>query len=211
MVRLFLSVVGLLGLMAPALAQRTQVIATHGAWSAYGGTSQDGRVTCGMSIVGAEDRALHIKWFRGSPGIILQAFKGSWRIPEGTSFPLEMRVDELAWWAAPAAVGSRDMVQWRVAPPDFEVFLEQFRRGNRLVIRFPSGNEAPWSVSLTGSSAIYNVFGRCVIALSEQPTQPHRSPSAPPNEAPSQPFGARPEPRVQPSSPPPPITPLPST
>ena len=74
-----------------------------------------------------------------------------------------------------------------------QTFDRQFRGAPSMTLTFPDGNEPPWSLSLAGSTAISDTFGRCVRDLTRQvqaaaqggaPTTP-----APQNGA-TQPFAA---------------------
>jgi hypothetical protein len=72
-----------------------------------------------------------------------------------------------------------------------------------MTLTFPDGNEPPWTVSLAGSTAISDAFGRCVRDLTRQvQAAQSQQPNGAPNGAPgaTQPFSA-------PSSPPPALPP----
>jgi hypothetical protein len=166
----------------------TRTLATQGAWKAYGGRSTDGTQVCGMSVSGDQGRSLHIKYYDGTNDLSLQAFKESWRIPVGTRFPVIMRVDGRSPWHVPQAYGRGDLVEWRVSLSQGDSFLSEFRFGTNLNIAFPSGSEAPWTASLSGSNAITSVFITCIQSMTGNnrpvasqpfgavPTQPFSSP-----------------------------------
>ena len=70
-----------------------------------------------------------------------------------------------------------------------QTFDQQFRAAGSMTLSFPSGNEPPWTMGLTGSMAISNAFGRCVTDLTAQQGAAH--PAAAP-AAPTQPYGQTP-------------------
>ncbi len=87
---------------------------------------------------------------------------------------------------------------WTLDPDTIQAFDRQFRSAPSMTLAFPDGNERPWTVSLAGSTAISDTFGRCVRDLTRQvqsfhPTQGNN----PPPQGATQPFS-------QPNAPPPP-------
>ncbi len=46
-----------------------------------------------------------------------------------------------------------------------------------MTLTFPDGNEPPWTISLTGSTAISDTFGRCITDLTRQVQARRRSSS----------------------------------
>ncbi|WP_207537185.1 hypothetical protein [Sabulicella rubraurantiaca] len=194
--RLVVLTLGLGLASTPALSQQggwSTDIATHGSWTAYRAQTPTGRQLCGIRVVGAEGRTLHLKHFAGDRHVTFQAFKSSWTIPQGTRLRLSLRVDNNAPWTTGGAVGQRNFVEWTVAG-GIERFEVQFRNGTRLFLEFPEGSEGPWVVSLTGSAAAMGRMVECMNAVRQGtgdaprggPTQPFGD--APRQAPPTQPF-----------------------
>ncbi|WP_301588809.1 hypothetical protein [Sabulicella glaciei] len=178
----------------PAPAQQrgwSTDIATHGSWTAYRAQTPTGRQLCGIRVVGAEGRTLHLKHFAGDRHVTFQAFKTSWSIPQGTRLRLSLRVDGNAPWTTGGAIGQRNFVEWTVGG-GIERFDAQFRNGARLFLEFPEGSEAAWVVSLTGSAAAMGRMVECMGTLRQgqgkrraaprpNPSAMRRAPHRPPS------------------------------
>jgi len=52
------------------------------------------------------------------------------------------------------AIGRHDAVEWTIPRESMAAFDAQFRSGAALELGFLCGNEAPWSLSLSGSSSL---------------------------------------------------------
>jgi len=75
------------------------------------------------------------------------------------------------------------------AGPRFnQIFDRQFRAAQSMTVTFPDGNELPWTISLDGSTAISNAFGRCITDLTRQ----LQSGQPPPAVTPVQPSATQP-------------------
>lgn len=174
----------------PQARTQTTPLGRYGAWSVYSMVTPAGRNVCGMVAQGSEGRRLHVQHVRGSNFILFQAFKASWRIPQGTRMAISMRIDEGAAWAAPQATGQRNSMQWtmRSGIPRFE---REFRNGSRLILTFPDGSEPDWAVSLNGSSEAMGRLVTCMRSHGAEPSQPFGgTPPAQPSQPnqPTQPF-----------------------
>jgi hypothetical protein len=90
------------------------------------------------------------------------------------------------------AVGSGQHVQWTLDRADAQTFDGQFRSASSMTVTFPAGNEKPWIISLSGSTAVSNAMGRCVTDLTQRANAAQQSaapaPATPP--AATQPFSA---------------------
>jgi len=172
---------------------QTSITARRGMWEAYSGISNTPRTPiCGISARG-RDRSLHIKFFQDNPeNLIIQIFKDGWSIPRNTVISARISIDRHEGWTVNRALGDGRKVEWLVPSDVFDEFANLFMAGRRMFISFPQGDEAPWEINLTGSSAIFSEFARCIVSLepSGRPTQPFRQ--GIPNGYTTQPFQASP-------------------
>lgn len=212
--RIWLAVI-LACITTPAWASLT-VYGRHGVWDLFKGTDTNGEQVCGVGHTDpATGRAFSLRYVAGGSGILFVADKSSWHIPAGTHIPVVMQIGSAQPWTE-QAVGNGERVEWsmdRTLVPEFDA---QFRAAMSMTVRFPAGNEPPWTISLTGSAAASTAMGQCVTALM-QAVPAVAPPAAPPGAA--QPYGTAPAaPAIQPPAvvtpqalpPLPPLPPAPS-
>ncbi len=169
-----------------------------GSWDAFSGPGDDGKPVCGIgSTDPADGHSLSLRLPIGDQNVVFEAKKPTWNIPNGTQMSVVLQVGADPPWNL-QAVGNGQVVEWSLDRNAMQTFDAQFRRGSRLVLSFPSGNEPPWTVWLNGSTAISNAFGRCIADLTQRagaqgattsqgPTQPYSQPTAPSPPATPQP------------------------
>ncbi len=191
---------------SPARADMT-VYYHAGSWDAFSGPGEGGAAVCGVGITNPTDgRSFSLRMQMGADAVTFQAKKPSWDIPNGTALPVVMQIGLDPPWNMQGS-GSGQIVTWMVDRNAMQSFDAQFRRASSMTLTFPSGNEVPWTVSLSGSTAISNAFGRCVNDMMQR----GQAPGAPPPQpaGPTQPFGGTPAapptntPPPQPGGPPP--------
>ncbi|WP_421988474.1 hypothetical protein [Roseococcus sp.] len=200
---------------APIAEAQQVVLARYGYWTALRTVSSGtGVPMCVVAINNTHTgRSFYIKWARGDRFLMVQAFRTSWNIPRSAQIPIALQVDSNSAWTATA--GNVDTmsngISWTVAGNAMLRFIEQFRLGSRMVLRFPSGSEAPWDISLTGTNAILSTFTQCMRDITGTATQPFAPPAPVPTQpfsapVPAQPFGpdTNPTPRPAPAPEPPP-------
>ncbi len=169
-----------------------------GYWRAFSGTDEQNRLLCGMATSNARDgRTLEIRAVIGDPGLTFLASKPTWDIPPDTKVPLVMQAEGAVPWTQ-EAVGGGHALRWALPEIEAGTFEQAFRDGSEMTISFPSGNEPPWKVLLTGSGSVDKTFRRCV--------QDYSARAAAAAQPPTQPFG---QPATQPFAPPIAATPLP--
>ena len=156
-----------------------------GSWDAFSGTGDDGKPVCGIGTTNpADGRSFSIRFIIGGEDVSFQAKKPSWTIPDGTQLPLVMQIGLDAPWNQ-QGTGHGQVVDWTLDRTTIQTFDAQFRRAGSMTLTFPSGNEAPWILSLSGSMAASNAFGRCITDLTRR-TGVQSAPAAP--AAATQPF-----------------------
>ena len=167
-----------------------------GSWDAFSGPDSDGKSVCGVGSTNPGDnRSFSLRFTIGADSVLFEAKKPNWNIPSGTQLPVVVQIGLDAPWNF-QGVGDGQVVEWSVDKTSMQSFDAQFRLASSMSVSFPSGNEPPWTVGLTGSTAISNAFGRCVTVLTQRasaqqtaPTQPYtQTPTQPTAPEPTQPF-----------------------
>jgi hypothetical protein len=170
-----------------------------GSWDAFSGPGADGKMVCGVGSTNPSDsRAFSLRFEIGSDSVQFQAKKPSWTIPPGTLIPVVVQIGLNTPWNFQGS-GDGQVIQWPLDRSDMQTFDAQFRQASSMTVSFPSGNEAPWTVGLSGSTAASNAFGRCVADVTQRTSgQP---PAAVP-AGPTQPYGQAPtQPMTLPAAP----------
>jgi hypothetical protein len=130
-----------------------------------------------------------VKYFVGSPGLVIQVFKNSWHFPaRATPVPVVVGFDnrpvyDVVGLGYPA--DHEGLVELHVEPAHSVEFMELFSNANTMWVRFKQGNDLPWTTKMFGNRGAASMFARCVVqfAPSGRPTEPY-------NAAPTQPYGA---------------------
>ncbi len=164
-----------------------------GAWDAFSGRGDDGRLVCGIGNTNpADGRRFMIRFTIGGEEATFAASKPAWTIPANTQAPLVMQVGLDTPWTE-QATGNGQMLSWTLDRSAIQSFDVQFRRASSMTLTFPDGNEPPWTVPLTGSTAISNAFGRCITDLTRRAqTAGGAPPPAAAPQGPTQPFSTAP-------------------
>ncbi len=190
--------VGLLGtlltiLCANVAMAQLKVYYHVGSWDAFSGAGTDGRPVCGVGTTNpADNRSFSLRFAIGGDSVMFEAKKPGWNIPGGTQVPVVMQIGLDTPWNV-QGVGNGEVLEWTLDRGTMQTFDAQFRRAGSMTLSFPSGNEAPWTVVLNGSTAISNAFGRCVTELAQR-TEPQQPAAAP--AGPTQPFDQSPQPNT---------------
>ncbi len=163
------------GLVAlPLLASNVKADVTTfahvGAWEAFGGLTNDGTPVCGVSAEGG-GRWFGLKYFKGDDSLTIQLSKDSWKVKNGTKITVTMQIDdEDPWRASATAFHMNDgdaALQFSIGSGQLAQWMQEFRGGNTLFIRFPNDNVEDWRADLTGSDAIGDAMTRCLRAMGE--------------------------------------------
>jgi hypothetical protein len=180
------------GLALPARAD-VNVYYHVGVWDAFDGQGDNGQPLCGIGSRNASDgRAFSLRFPIGGDDVTFTATKPGWNIPNNTQIPVVVQIGLQQPWTE-QAVGSGNRVEWTLDRSDIQTFDAQFRRATSMTVTFPSGNEPPWVISLSGSTAASNAMGRCVTDLTRRANAAApAATSAPANQTATQPFAAAP-------------------
>jgi hypothetical protein len=155
-------------LAASLAAADVRVLARVGSWSAFGGTADNGRATCGLSTSG-EGKYFLIKYFYGNDTFTIQLGSDSWKIANGGKQKLTMRFDDNPAWGATGTGfhfnGGQAALELSVNKNQLRAFMAQFRASNALRVTFDGTSVSGWFVSLAGTNAVSQVFAQCILNL----------------------------------------------
>jgi hypothetical protein len=178
--------------LAPVAARaQLQTYYHAGVWDAFSGRGDAGGPVCGVGTTNtADNKRFSLRFDIGGSATTLTASKPDWSVPDNTRVTVVMQVGLNTPWTS-QGVGHGHTIEWTLDPGAMQAFDRQFRGASSLTLTFPDGSEPPWSLSLAGSTAISDTFGRCIRDLTRQvqsalPT----ADGSPAPQGPTQPFGA---------------------
>ena len=126
------------------------------------------RAVCGIGTQNPTDgRSLTLTYTVGGSDLTVTASKPSWKIPDNTMLEADMQIDRNEPWQAQAD-GHGSAAEWVISAAEIRDFDTQFRNGSTLTLTFPTGNEPPWALSLSGSTAASATLWRCVQDLTDR-------------------------------------------
>lgn len=204
------AVVFVAGMLAPEAASAQIRTYYHvGVWDAFSGRNESGGAVCGVGNTDPTDhRRMSLRFDIGGTDTAFSVSKPAWAIPDNTRVTVVMQVGLNAPWTE-QGTGHGQTIDWPMDRNAMQSFDIQFRDSSSMTLTFPDGSEPPWTIALTGSSAISDAFGRCIRDLTRQVQAAQANGAAmppPPSAAPpppTQPFGAAPdEPQATGSAPP---------
>lgn len=178
--------------LAPtSAAAQMQTYYHAGAWDAFSGRNEKGGATCGVgSTMAPDERRLTIQIDIGDTDTAFSVSKAGWSIPDNTRVVVVIQIGLDTPWTQ-RGTGHDNAVDWTLDPGSMQTFDQQFRAASSMTLTFPDGTEPPWTISLAGSTAISETFGRCVQDLTRQvrAVQPRQNTPPTANSA-TQPFSA---------------------
>jgi hypothetical protein len=189
-----LGVAAFAAMMLPAAAMaQIQTYYHAGAWDAFSGRNDKGGAVCGVGNTNPTDnRRVSIRFDIGATDTVIMASKPDWAVPDGRQVTVVMQIGLNTPWTQ-QGTGHGHGISWVLDRASMQAFDQQFRSASLMTLTFPDGNEQPWAVPLTGSSAIDATFARCISDLTSQ-VQAAKAAGvgAPPPAAPgaTQPFGS---------------------
>jgi hypothetical protein len=177
--------------LAPVAARaQLQTYYHAGSWDAFSGRGEAGGPVCGVGTTNtADSRRFSLRFDIGGSATTLTASKPDWTVPDDTHVTVVMQVGLNTPWTS-QGVGHGHNIEWTLDPGAMQAFDRQFRGASSMTLTFPDGTEPPWSLSLAGSTAISDTFGRCIRDLTRQmQSAPPPVNGAPAPQGPTQPFG----------------------
>ncbi len=165
-----LAAVGALAIGAVAARAEVSTFARAGGWRAFGGTTNNGKLVCGVSTEGG-GRWFGIKYFKDDDALTIQLSKDTWKVKDGTKIKIQMQFDrESPWTANATAFHMSDgdaALEFEVPSRMVNQWLTEFRRSNSLFVRFPESNVDDWRAGLAGTSEIADRMGDCLRAMAK--------------------------------------------
>ena len=148
---------------------QTTVFDRSGAWRAFGGKCDDGRQKCGVSTIGA-GKYFSIDYFNGDNTLTVQLGSSDWRVKNGDKTRIMMQIDNGSPWRATGTgmhFSDGDAGLWfEIDRNQLDRFMDDFRAGDQLIVRFPDSDVSDWRASLSGTNRVSDSFGRCIRAIS---------------------------------------------
>jgi hypothetical protein len=148
---------------------QTTVFDRAGAWRAFGGRCDDGRQKCGISTSGT-GKYFSIDFFNSDNTLTVQLGSSDWRVKNGDKNQITMQIDDEAPWRATGTgmhFSDGDAGLWfEINRSQLDRFMDEFRGGDQLIVRFPDSDVSDWRASLSGTSRVSDSFVRCIRAIS---------------------------------------------
>jgi hypothetical protein len=147
---------------------QTTVFDRSGAWRAFGGTCDDGRQKCGVSTNGA-GKYFSIDYFNGDNTLTVQLGSSDWQVKNGDKTRITMQIDNGSPWRATGTgmhFSDGDAGLWfEINRSQLDRFMDDFRAGDQLIVRFPDSDISDWRASLSGTNRVSDSFTRCIRAI----------------------------------------------
>jgi hypothetical protein len=147
---------------------QTSVFDRSGAWRAFGGKCDDGRQKCGISTSGT-GKYFSLDFFNGDNTLTVQLGASDWRVKNGIKTRVTMQVDGEAPWRAIGTgmhFSDGDAGLWfEIDRNQLDRFMDEFRGGDELILRFPDSDASDWRASLSGTARVSEGFLRCIRAM----------------------------------------------
>jgi hypothetical protein len=148
---------------------QTTVFDRAGAWRAFGGKCEDGRQKCGVSTSGT-GKYFSIDYFNGDNTLTVQLGSGDWQVNNGAKTRVTMQIDNAPPWRATGTgmhFSDGDAGLWfEIDRDQLDRFLDEFRGGGQLIVRFPDSDVSDWRANLSGTNRVSESFVRCIRAIS---------------------------------------------
>ena len=148
---------------------QTTVFDRSGAWRAFGGACDDGRQKCGISTSGTS-KYFSIDYFNGDNTLTAQLGSSDWRVNNGDKTRVTMQIDSRPPWRATGTgmhFSDGDAGLWfEIDRNQLDRFMDEFRGGSQLIVRFPESDVSDWRANLSGTNRVSDSFVRCIRAIS---------------------------------------------
>jgi hypothetical protein len=199
MKRLLLASTFALALSSAATAE-VKTYYRSGMWNNFAGVDNQNEFVCGMDITNRNaTQSVHIKWAASTGKFFVQIFKTGWRIPQGTKIPVEIGFDGGYWGNVENAYGttyhsgtySWGGIVFGIKSDSVTDFFDNVAAANKMWLRFPNGNETPWSANMEGSRNSVSALKMCIQKVAAQKTQPYSNNNSQPySSQPTQPYSS---------------------
>jgi hypothetical protein len=152
----------------PAVAEVTTFARVSG-WEAFGGTANDGKAVCGVSVE-ADGSYFSLKYFKGDKDLTVQLSDSDWAGKPGDKVSLGMQFDNRQPWRAQATafkLGKDMALQFNVSVDQVDDWMDDFKESYKLFIVFANSDVPSWKADLTGTKAIGEAMEDCVDAITK--------------------------------------------
>ena len=148
---------------------QTTVFDRSGVWRAFGGKCDDGRQKCGVSTSGT-GKYFSIDYLNGDNTLTVQLGSSDWQVNNGDKTRVTMQIDSEPPWRATGTgmhFSDGDAGLWfEIDRNQLDRFMNEFRAGGQLVLRFPDSDVPDWRATLSGTRRVSDSFVRCISAIS---------------------------------------------
>jgi opacity protein-like surface antigen len=145
--------------------------------------AKTGELACGVMTMGTSDQGhtmmFTFKTIKNHDGLLFLISKDSWQFGK-TSKPVPFKVyfddkrgDDWAVRGVGEGVNEGKLAElslWAKGPK--EPFLSDFAHADTMYIKFESGNESLWRITMNGSRDAVNAYRDCLGQIGESETQP---------------------------------------
>ena len=137
-----------------------------GSWTAFGGTTDDGKPICTMSTNG-KGLWFGVKYFKDDTELTVQMSHEDWKLKDGNKVKVTMKFDsESPWSANSTAFHMSDgdpALELSIDKANIGPWLKEFALSNSLVLRFPEEQTIDdWRLDLQGASKVFLKMSDCM-------------------------------------------------
>ena len=155
------------GLAAAAARADTDTLAKAGGWEAFGGTTNEGRLVCGIST-SPPKRYFGLKQFAGNDYFTIQIGDQAWTITDKSKYGVSMRFDSNPVWTA-SATGMHfndgdPGIELTVRRESLAKFNREFGSSRTMRLQYTNGMD-DWSVDLAAVRSVSGKFRECNAKL----------------------------------------------
>jgi len=153
------------GLMVSSAALAdTSTLARSNGWEAFGGTTTNGTLVCGISTA-PRGRYFGLKLFDKTNTLTIQISQKDWEITKGNKYGVTMRFDRHRTWRA-TATGIRfndgdPGLEYEINRKELGNFNRELATSERLLIQFTNGMD-DFSLALSGAHDVEEEFRACI-------------------------------------------------
>src|ERR1700740_1214578 len=154
-------------LAATAARADNATLAKAGGWEAFGGTTNEGRLVCGVST-SPPKRYFGLKLFAGNDYFTIQIGDQAWTITDKNKYGVSMRFDNNPVWTA-SATGMHfndgdPGIELTVRRESLAKFNREFGSSRTMRLQYTNGMD-DWSVDLAAVRSASGKFRECNAKL----------------------------------------------
>ena len=143
---------------------KTEVLASSGAWDAFGGTTTNDKPVCGIST-SPEGKYFGLKSFSGRDTFTIQISVKEWKVKDKSKYPLTMRFDTRRQWIATGTgmhfPDGDPGLEYDIVKGELDTFMREFANSKQVAIQFKQKGYAPLRLDIADVGAIVDKFTSC--------------------------------------------------